>query len=165
MIEGLEWLDGLEVDEYIGVLVLCIAVNALSPLFFALLIAPVAEWMESERGAAEKIRLGHRLNLDELPQPCRELFRFEKNDIYRLTRALRIPQPFVTRNSHRFENWEVLCLLLRRLAYPVRLGDLVPLFGRHKSQLSEGINELVTWLDREWGNKVFWDQEFVDSHI
>ena len=41
---------------------------------------------------------------------------------------------------------EGLCILLRRLAYPNRLCDLVPMFGQHCTELSVIINVMLNEL-------------------
>ena len=46
-------------------------------------------------------------------------------------------------NGIKWSGDEGLCILLRRLAYPNRLCDLVPLFGRHETELSLIINVML----------------------
>ena len=78
-----------------------------------------------------------KLSFDDLNNyQCRNLFRFDKHDISTLRDALGIPEKIVCQNRTSATGDEGLCILLRRLAYPNRLEDLAPVFGRTKSELS-----------------------------
>ena len=67
---------------------------------------------------------------------CEEMFRFSKEDIPRLTEALRLPNKFTGYHGTTCDSIEGLCLLLRRLAYPCHYADLITLFGRAKQDPS-----------------------------
>ncbi|KAH7944646.1 hypothetical protein HPB52_022972 [Rhipicephalus sanguineus] len=72
------------------------------------------------------------LDIDEMDSgQVRTYFRFEQNDVRRIKSALLLPD--VVRTLQGVSIWgdAALCLTLRRLAYPNRLRDLKPLFGRH----------------------------------
>ena len=69
-------------------------------------------------------------NLTE--EDCLCNFRFTKGHLIRLKTALRMPEYFILHNRSKATGLEGLCILLRRLAYPNRLRDLTPLFGRSK---------------------------------
>lgn len=71
---------------------------------------------------------------------CKQNFRFHKEDIPRLANALHMPNLFTTKSHVKASGLEGLCLLLRRLAYPNRLSDLTPLFGRSKFDLCHIFN-------------------------
>ncbi len=59
---------------------------------------------------------------------------------------------------------ESLCALLRRLAYPNRLGDLVSMFGRSVSQLSEMIRVTLEHLHTCHSHRLSRvNQEWVDA--
>lgn len=75
-----------------------------------------------------------------------EYFRFERNDLERLRTALHIPDIIHTRNRLKENGLRAMCLLLRRLAYPCRLSDLVPMFGRPECELSQIINSVLGLL-------------------
>jgi len=45
-----------------------------------------------------------------------------------------------------------LCILLRRLTYPNRLGDICHLFGRSKTQLSFIINYMFNFIEVKFGH-------------
>jgi hypothetical protein len=61
---------------------------------------------------------------------------FEKNDIERLCTLLRLPNKYTCRQGITATGLEALMIMLRRLTYPNRWSDLVPLFGRSDSELS-----------------------------
>ncbi len=98
--------------------------------------------------AVEKIESGavhtrfDRFWLDALSnEECRHNFRFNKEDLYVLCTLLGLPENY--RSAHNRIVWsglDGLCVVLRRLAYPNRLGDLVPMFGRSVPEISEIFN-------------------------
>ena len=69
-------------------------------------------------------------------QTVNTLCRFSKDDIPRLYVALAIPDEYKCVQGTTTTGMEALLVLLRRLAYPNRLCDLVKLFGRSKTELS-----------------------------
>ncbi|KAK7864355.1 hypothetical protein R5R35_007921 [Gryllus longicercus] len=78
-----------------------------------------------------------RLDLRTLdPEECTLMFRFEKEHLPRLAAALGVPSEIRTRNRHSIGGVEALCILLRRLAYPNRLTDLVHYFGISSTYIS-----------------------------
>ena len=78
-----------------------------------------------------------RFDLNQLDETeCEKMFRFSKEGIPRLAEALRLPDKFTTYQGTTCDCIEGLCLLLRRLAYPCRYVDLIPLFGRPKQEIS-----------------------------
>ena len=74
-------------------------------------------------------------------------YRFEKQDIVRLYDALRLPRFMTMQNGAVVLGLDALCMTLRRLAYPNRLGDLEAEFGRPKTLISAAFNETI---DRIW---------------
>ncbi|KAH9377914.1 hypothetical protein HPB48_016401 [Haemaphysalis longicornis] len=82
----------------------------------------------------------------------RTFFRFEKDDVERLVRALRLPEVVKTPQCVKIPGIECLCLTLRRLAYPNRLRDLEPLFGRHYSVISSATNAVLEHIDSTFGH-------------
>ncbi|CAC5404316.1 unnamed protein product [Mytilus coruscus] len=79
-------------------------------------------------------------------EQCRSFFRFDKDDIEILHRALRIPDKVVCSNCTTARGIDGLCMVLRRLAYPSRLEDLEYIFGRSKTELSLIINEVLDYI-------------------
>lgn len=79
-------------------------------------------------------------------EECVLNFRFTKADVIHLANALRLPGRFVCKNGTVASKLEGLCMLLRRLAYPNRLTDMVQMFGRSKSELSMVINSALDFV-------------------
>ena len=65
---------------------------------------------------------------------------------WQLQSALRLPHRFLCRNGTVAGCIEGLCILLRRLAYPIRLTDMIPMFGRSKWELSMIFNDVVDFV-------------------
>jgi hypothetical protein len=62
--------------------------------------------------------------------------RFQKRDMERLYFALNLPEIYTCCQGTTATGLEALMIMLRRLAYPSRLCDLVTLFGRTEQELS-----------------------------
>ena len=77
-------------------------------------------------------------------------FRFEKNDVKQMVHSLRIPSKIICKNKSVATGLEALCITLRRLAYPNRLADLVPIFGRSESEISLIYNTVILFLFSLW---------------
>ena len=63
-------------------------------------------------------------------------FRFAPSEINLLGKALRIPEKFICPNGTVDSGEEGLMMLLKRFAYPCRLSDMVPRFGRSVPEIS-----------------------------
>ena len=68
--------------------------------------------------------------------------RFQKRDMERLRDALQLPVHYICSQGTTATGMEALMILLRRLAYPNRWSDLVPVFGRMVSELSLIFNKV-----------------------
>lgn len=78
-------------------------------------------------------------------------FRFTEQDVYLLLNKLEFPSHFITtKNRYRASGLEGLCILLRRLAYPSRLADLLRVFGRSSPELSEIFLEVQEFVYSKW---------------
>ncbi|CAH3188639.1 unnamed protein product, partial [Porites evermanni] len=81
--------------------------------------------------------LDKRPNIADLSEiQCEEMFRFGKDDILHLCEALELPEFYTGHQGSVFTGIEALMVMLRRLAYPNRLCDLVDIFGRAEPELS-----------------------------
>lgn len=70
-------------------------------------------------------------------------FRFQKQDMDRLLEALQIPDSYTSHQGSVFTGMESLMILLRRLSYPNRWCDLVPIFGRTEPELSMAFDMVI----------------------
>ena len=77
---------------------------------------------------------------------CLLNLRLSKAEVAHLATAMRLPDRFVCRNGIVAGKLEGICMLLRRLAYPNRLTDLIQMFGRSKTELSMVINNVVDFI-------------------
>ena len=84
-------------------------------------------------------------------EECKAEFRFGLAELSLLANALAIPDIYVCRNGTVATGVESLCILLRRFAYPCRLSDLIPRFGRSVRELSEIISEVSSHIFDNYG--------------
>lgn len=97
--------------------------------------------------------IGPRLCLDKLDdETCLRRFRLRRVEVYRLQEALHMPQQFSSPCRSHWSGTEGLLVLLRRLSYPARLGDLCEEFGRSKPGLSIIFNCTLIWMWETWGS-------------
>lgn len=98
--------------------------------------------------------------LDELT--CKVEFRFEKQHIPRLQKALQIPDVVSIPHAKTCGGLEALCIVLKRFAYPVRYCDMVSLFGRSVPELCK---ITLDTIDHIYNNHCFrlqsWNQPFL----
>ena len=80
------------------------------------------------------------------------LFRFTSEQLYYLVDALRIPSVMFTGERDRYHAIEGICIVLRRLVFPVRYMDMVQLFGRQTGPLSRIHKHMMKWLYARWGH-------------
>ena len=78
-------------------------------------------------------------------------FRFKKDDIFRLAAVLRLPEILKCQNGVVVDKIEALFIALKRFAYPCRLADLIPRFGRPVSQLCMVINLVIDHIFDRFG--------------
>ena len=71
------------------------------------------------------------------------MFRFHKEHIAPLVAALRLDDEYCANNGIKWSGTEGLCMFLRRISYPNRLVDLIPIFGRHKMEMSTILNVMT----------------------
>ena len=84
---------------------------------------------------------------------CISNFRFERGDIPILTDALGLPETFHCYQRTTARKVEGLCVLLRRLAFPCRYADMIPMFGRPVPELSLIANEVIDCIY----NGLYWN--------
>ena len=88
-----------------------------------------------------------KFNLDEIDEDeCLAELRFMKEDMPTLAAVLGIPNIFKCPQGTICNGLEALCLLLRRLAYPCRLSDLVLRFGRSVPELSLILSQATDFI-------------------
>ena len=85
----------------------------------------------------------------------RRSFRFNKDEIPRLARALRLSE-IRWRQRIQPDQETALCLVLYRLSWPHRYSDLTQVFHRSPTWLSTVFNDVCTFLWRQWHELVAW---------
>lgn len=73
-------------------------------------------------------------------------FRFGSGEINLLYEALRIPELFTCINRTVATGLEGKLMFLKRFAYPCRLGDMIPRFGRSIPELSLILSEVTEFI-------------------
>ena len=61
----------------------------------------------------------------------------------RLLEALQIPDTYTSYQGSAYSGMESMMIMLRRLTYPSRWCDLVPIFGRAEPELSMAFNMVI----------------------
>ena len=96
-----------------------------------------------------------RFDLDNMNEAeCKAEFRFDKKDLPVLAEALQIPPSFKLNQGSIVDGMEGLCMLLRRLAYPCRFGDMVSRFGSPVPVLSMATNHVIDFIYNTHGHRI-----------
>ena len=85
---------------------------------------------------------------------CLSEFRFRKSDLPVLSEALHLPNYITCQQGTICDGIEGLCIALRRFAYPCRLGDLIPRFGRPVPELSMISSLVVGTIYQEHNHRI-----------
>lgn len=83
---------------------------------------------------------------------CERHFRFTNAELRRLCAVLRFPETMRSPGRVSWTGMEGLLIMLRRLVFPNRLGELVDEFGRSRFALSIIFNCTLTWMWQTWGH-------------
>ena len=100
-----------------------------------------------------------RFDLDSMNSAeCKAEFRVEKQDLPRLVAALQLPPVLRCEQRSICEDIEGLCMLLKRVAHPCRLSDMIPRFGRPVSVISLITNDVIDYIydihGHQWNHKL-----------
>ncbi|KAL3206315.1 hypothetical protein MRX96_040138 [Rhipicephalus microplus] len=79
-------------------------------------------------------------------------FRVHKGDLDNLIVGLLIPGKAMSAQRVRVLDREVLCMTLRRLAYPNRLCDLETIFNHHSSVISSVVSKVMSHIEYYFGH-------------
>ena len=103
--------------------------------------------------------------LDDMDNPeCKANFRFKKHDLAVLAEALHLPERFRCSQRTVADQMEGLCMLLKRMAYPCRFADMIPLFGRPVPELSMITNTVIDYLYDEHAHRITdWNNAILDT--
>lgn len=88
-----------------------------------------------------------------------------KMDFSTLAQVLRIPPAFHLSQRSVADGIEGLCMLLRRLAYPCRYGDLIHCFGCPVPILSMATNHVLDYIFNTHGHLItYWNHTLLSFH-
>ena len=86
-------------------------------------------------------------NLDSMNSAeCKAEFRVEKQDLPRFVQALQLPPVFKCEQRSICDDMEGLFMLLKRVAYPCRLSEMMPRFARPVSVISLITNHVMDYI-------------------
>ena len=89
-------------------------------------------------------------------------FRFGKRDIRVLKEVLQIPDIITCSQRSVCDGLEGLCMLLKRLSFPCRYGDLIHRFAKPVPVLSMITNQMIDYVYNVHGNRVLnWNHEVL----
>ena len=92
------------------------------------------------------------------------LFRFNTDQVKQLCIVLRIPSTIRTYARDCYHGIEGLCIVLRHMVFPLRLIDMVHMFGRQYCGLSRIYRDMIMWLHQRWGHLTDFDpQRYIPS--
>ncbi|DAZ94181.1 TPA: hypothetical protein N0F65_004895 [Lagenidium giganteum] len=92
------------------------------------------------------------------------LYRFNEAQIDMLTSLLHLASHFHTTSRYDVTGKEALCMLLRPMAYPNRLGELECAFSRKRSAISQITNMVLTHIYDHFKHLLRFDQHGYDDH-
>lgn len=97
-----------------------------------------------------------RLSLDDFTDAdCKIAFRFDRQGVEKLCVLLRLPDVVVTPSRDKCLAIEALCLVLYRLAYPVRLATQIRVFGRSGPSMSRIFLTTIDFIYNRWSTLLF----------
>ena len=96
-----------------------------------------------------------RFSLDDINDAeCLAEFRFRKHDLPLLAEVLQILDSFTCYQRTESSGIKALCILLRRLSYPSRFSDIIPLSRRSVPVLSMVSNRVLDFIYDTHGHRI-----------
>ena len=119
--------------------------------------------MYSSRNPEFPYRSHSAFDLEDLDESeCMAEFRFRKGDIVFLSDALEIPDTVKCEQRSICDGIEALCILLRRLSYPCRYGDMIRRFAKPVPVLRMVTNQMIDHVYDLHGHRVTqWNQNIM----
>ncbi|ETV78828.1 hypothetical protein H257_07656 [Aphanomyces astaci] len=107
-----------------------------------------------------------RFNLDATTNATAILdYRFDIAGVKELGFVLGLPAVIITPKRVRVHREEAMCVLLGRLAFPVRFHTMTKTFGRSRSSLCDIFLHLVNELYARWGSLLFFNKKVVVHYL
>ena len=96
---------------------------------------------------------------------CKTQFRFQKNDIPLLVDVLGLPEKITCNQGIICNSTEVLCMLLKRLAYPCQFSDLMSTFGRPVPEISMISKQVVDFILKQQSRRITqWNHTILNAN-
>ena len=94
---------------------------------------------------------------------CLAEFKFRKQDILILSDILRISQRFICEQRSICDGLTQLCMLLKRLSYPCRMGDIISRFARPVAVINMITNTVINYIYSQHGHRITtWNHVLVN---
>jgi hypothetical protein len=98
-------------------------------------------------------------------EKARLQFRFSREEIERLLVLFALPPHMTTKENTTFNAVDGLCILLRRLAYPVRYHDMTEMFGRHESAICHIFYCVLEHVHAKFYDILYFNKNFVRRQL
>jgi hypothetical protein len=92
-------------------------------------------------------------------------FRFDVDGIKELGYILGLPAVVVTANRNRVHRDEAMCVVLNRLAFPVRFYSMACVFGRSRSNLCDIFWHVINVIYEHWGGLLYLNRKLVEKNV
>ena len=105
----------------------------------------------------------NRFDLDSMDETeCFHEFRVRKMDIVRLADAFGLPETLCCHQQTEANRIEGLCMVLKRFAYPCRLGDMIHRFGWAVPEISMITTRFEKWIfDHHHAKITGWNDQLL----
>lgn len=102
-------------------------------------------------------------DLDELNESeSAAEFRFRKRDVRALSNVLQIPDTITCNQRSVCDGIEALCMLLKRMSYPCRYGDMIYRFAKPVPVVSMITNQMLDYIYDTHGHKLLnWNHDIL----
>ncbi|ETV96241.1 hypothetical protein H310_10425 [Aphanomyces invadans] len=92
-------------------------------------------------------------------------YRFDVAGIRRLAYLLGLPAVVITKRRYRVTRDEAMCVLLGRLAFPVRFHTMTKTFGRSRAALCEIFAHVVGEIYDRWKSLMYFNDRLVRENM
>jgi len=86
-----------------------------------------------------------------------QMTRFNHDDLHRIVAAMQLPSHIITDNNTRIDTYTAMVMLLRRLVFPNRQGDMSREFGWSRSMICRIVSRMMEMLITRYNDLItFW---------
>jgi hypothetical protein len=115
----------------------------------------------------ERIRIPNvRFDIDKMnDEECMHDFRFTADEIRELVTGFRLPSTIICIERTRSTDIEGMCILLSRLAYPVRWNSMSRVFGRSPSCMSNIFYHVLEHINTQCGVILYGNLDYISLKL